>query len=141
MLAASSTIIKSAGRGVTRRTEGRRRSGKKDAMRTHRLFSRAAWLLALLLGQASLISGLFIALTWTLAFALFLPTKAHAWMNGQGTVLLIEPPLIGLAVGALGLMVARWSREPVARFSVAGMVCNALSLVLAIVTIVACSAH
>ena len=60
-------------------------------------------------------------------------------MTGQGVGLPIEPPLIGLAIGALGLLVARWSREPVARYSVAGMFFNALSLVLSILSIVACS--
>jgi hypothetical protein len=110
-------------------------------MRTQHILDKAAWLLALLLGQASLLFGLLIALTWTLAFALFLPTKANAWMTGQGVGLLIEPPLIGLVIGALGLAVARWSHEPVARFSVAGMAFNALSLALAILSIVACSAR
>jgi hypothetical protein len=101
--------------------------------------SRAAWWLALLLGQASLLFGVMIALAWTLALALMLPTKAHAWMTGEGVGLLIEPPLIGLAIGMLGLLAARWSREPVARFSVAGMLFNALSLVLAVLSVIACS--
>jgi len=108
-------------------------------MRTHRFLSRAAWCLALLLGQMSLLFGLMVALSWTLAFAVFLPTKANSWMTGHGVGLPIEPPLIGLAIGALGLLAARWSREPVARFSVAGMLFNTLSLVLAILSIVACS--
>jgi hypothetical protein len=108
-------------------------------MRTHHLLTRAAWWLALLLGQASLLLGLMIALAWTLGLAFFLPTRASAWMTGQGFGLLVEPPLIGLAIGLLGLIVARWSREPVARFSVAGLVFNALSLGLAILSIVACS--
>jgi hypothetical protein len=110
-------------------------------MRGYPFLTRAAWWLALLLGQASLLFGAMIALAWTLAFALLLPTKADAWMTGQGAGLLVEPPLIGLAVGALGLLVARWSREPIARFSVAGLVFNGLSLVLAVLTIVACSAR
>jgi hypothetical protein len=87
----------------------------------------------------SLLFGMMVALSWALALAVFLPTKANAWMSGQGAGLPIEPPLIGLAIGALGLLAARWSREPIARFSVAGMVFNALSLLLAIVSIVACS--
>ena len=78
--------------------------------------------------------GLIVAL----AFAVFLPAKASLWMTGQGVRLPIEPPLIGLAIGprAPG---DDWSREPIARFSVAGMFFNALSLVLAILSIVACS--
>jgi len=89
----------------------------------------------------SLLFGMMVALSWGLAFAVFLPTKANSWMTGQGVSLPIEPPLIGLAIGALGLLAARWSREPIARFSVAGMIFNALSLVLAILSIVACSTH
>jgi hypothetical protein len=119
----------------------RQRSGREDPMRTHRLMTRAAWFLALFLGQASLLIGLMTALAWALAFAVFVPTKAHAWMTGQGAGLLIEPPLIGLAIGTLGLLVARWSREPVARFSVAGMLFNGLALVLAVLSIVAASAR
>jgi hypothetical protein len=109
-------------------------------MRENRLVSGAAWWVALLLGQASLLFGMMIALGWTLAFALILPQKGNAWMRG-GMGLPIEPPLIGLSIGALGFIVARWSRQPVARFSVAGMIFSALSLALAILSIVACSAH
>jgi hypothetical protein len=105
------------------------------------LLTRAAWWVALLLGQASLLFGVMIALAWTLAFALVMPTAANAWMTGHGVGLLIQPPLIGLAIGALGLLVARWSHEPVARFSVAGMLFNSLSLLLAVLSIVASSAR
>jgi hypothetical protein len=94
-----------------------------------------------LLGQASLLFGIMLALVWTLAFALLMPTKAGAWMTGHGIGLPIGPPLIGLAIGTLGLLVARWSREPIARYSVAGMLFNALSLALAVLSIVACSTH
>ncbi len=108
-------------------------------MRTHRFLTRAAWFVALMLGQMSLLFGMMVALSWALALTVILPTKANSWMTGHGVSLPIEPPLIGLAIGALGLLAARWSREPVARFSVAGMLFNALSLVLAILSIVACS--
>src|SRR5690242_10524687 len=108
-------------------------------MREHRLLSRAAWWVALLLGQTSLLFGMMVALGWTLAFAVFVPTKANAWMSGQGVGLPLEPPLIGLAIGALGLLAARWSREPIAGFSIAGIIFSALSLVLAVLSIVACS--
>jgi hypothetical protein len=65
---------------------------------------------------------------WQIA-ATGVPTSKNAFTR------LIEPPLIG----ALGLLVACWSREPIARFSVAGMVFNTLSLVRAVLSIVACS--
>lgn len=108
-------------------------------MRDNRLISKGAGWLALLLGQASMLLGLMVALGWTLAFALILPHRATAMLTGPRFGLPIEPPLIGLAIGTLGLVVALWSRQPVARFSVAGMVFNALSLGLAILSIVACS--
>jgi len=108
-------------------------------MTTHRISTRFAWLLALLLGYSSLLFGMMVALGWALAFTLAVPTKAHAWMTGRGLALPVEPPLIGLALGLLGLLAARWSREPVARFSVAGIVFSGLSLALAILSIVACS--
>src|SRR4051812_24953383 len=101
----------------------------------NRFLSGAAWWLALLLGQASLLFGMMVALGWTLAFALLLPQKGNAWMSGHPMGLPIEPPLIGLAIGSLGLLAARWSREPIARFSVAGLIFNALSLALAILSI------
>jgi len=111
-------------------------------MRGHnRLLSNAAWWLALLLGQASLLFGIMVALGWTLAFTLILPQKGNGWMSSQPMGLPIEPPLIGLAIGILGLVVARWSREPIARFSVAGLIFNALSLALAFLSIAACSTH
>ena len=110
-------------------------------MREQRLGTRAAWWLALMLGQTSLVFGFMVALGWMLAFTLIVPTKAHAWMTGRGLALPLEPPLIGLGMGILGLLAARWSREPVARYSVAGMVFSALALVLAVLTIVAGSAH
>jgi len=94
-----------------------------------------------LLGQASLLLGLMIAVGWTLAFALILPHRASALMTGSRLGLPIEPPLIGLAIGALGLVVARWSRQPVARFSVAGMIFNTLSLALAVLSIAVCAAR
>jgi hypothetical protein len=110
-------------------------------MRDNRLISRAAWWVSLLLGQASLLFGLMIALGWTLAFALILPQKGNGWMGGGGFGLPVEPPLIGLAIGAIGLLVSRFSREPIARFSIAGLIFNALSLALAILSIMACSAR
>jgi hypothetical protein len=110
-------------------------------MREPRLFARAAWWLALLLGQTSLVFGFMVALGWMLAFTLIVPTKAHAWMTGQGLALPVEAPLIGLGLGILGLLVGRLSCEPVARFSVAGIVFSVLALVLAVLSIVAGSAH
>src|SRR5437868_3985913 len=111
---------------------------REEPMRTHRISTKAGWLVALVLGHTSLLFGMMLALGWTLAFAVIVPTKANAWMTGRGLALPVEPPLIGLALGVLGLLASRWSHEPVARFSVAGLVFSALSLALALVSIVAC---
>jgi hypothetical protein len=110
-------------------------------MREQRLVTKAAWWAALLLGQASLVFGMMIALGWTLAFALILPHRGTPLIAGPRLGLPVEPPLIGLAIGALGLVIARWSRQPIARFSIAGMIFNALSLALAFLSIAACSAR
>jgi hypothetical protein len=110
-------------------------------MRENRLVSKAAWGLALLFGQASLLYGLMVALGWTLGFALIVTPHRVAWMHGARLSLPIEPPLIGLAIGAVGLILAHWSREPVARYSVAGMVFNALSLGLALLSIAVATAR
>ena len=108
--------------------------------RTLRAGTSALWV-ALLLGQASLLFGMMVTLGWCLAFALILPHRGSALMTGPRLGLPLEPPLIGLAIGVLGLVVSRWSRQPVARFYVMGMIFNALSLLLAILSIAACSAR
>ena len=110
-------------------------------MRENRFVSITAWWLALLLGQASLVFGIMVALGWALAFALILPHRASVLSTGPQLGLPVGPPLIGLAIGALGLMISRWSRQPIARFSIAGMAFNALSLALAALSIAACSAR
>jgi hypothetical protein len=110
-------------------------------MREQRLENKTAWFVALFLGQASLLFGIMVAFGWTLAFALILPQRGAPAVAGHPLGLPIEPPLVGLAIGALGLIISRWSHQPVARFSVAGMIFNALSLALAMLSIAACSAR
>src|SRR5262249_39119901 len=106
-------------------------------MRGHPLVNRTAWFLGLLLGQTSLLFGLMVALGWLLAFPLIVPTKADAWMTGRGLALPIAPPLIGLVLGLLGLIASRRSHEPIARFSVAGMIFSSVALILAALSILA----
>jgi uncharacterized protein YacL len=65
------------------------------------------------------------------AFAVVLP-RAHGWATAQRVMLPIVPPLIGLALGAVALWIARWSQEPIARYAVAGLIFNAIPLVLAL---------
>src|SRR4051812_1574895 len=100
-----------------RRSERRRVDEREDAMRTERWIPRTAWLASLMLGHASLLLGLMIALGWAFAFVLIVPQKATGWAAGPQALLPIEPPLIGLALGVAGLMVAVRYRQPVARFS------------------------
>jgi hypothetical protein len=98
-------------------------------MRTNRFATSAAWYLSFLLGQASVLLGLMLAVGWMFAFALILP-KGNGWGTAPHAMLPIEPPLIGLALGAVGLWLARWSREPIARYAVAGLIFNAIPLAL-----------
>ena len=100
-------------------------------MRTNRLLPSAAWCLSFFLGQASAVLGFMLALGWLFAFAAVLP-RANGWMTAPRVRLPIEPPLNGLALGAVALGIARWTREPIARYAVAGLIFNAIPLALAL---------
>ena len=102
-------------------------------MRVERLVTNTAWFFSLLLGQASILLGLMVALGWAFAFTMIVPQRAVGWAAGPHGSLPIEPPLIGLALGGVGLMLAQYCKEPVARFSVAGLIINTVPLVLALV--------
>jgi len=102
-------------------------------MRAERLIPNTAWFFSLLLGQASILLGLMLALGWAFAFAVIVPQRAVGWAAGAHGTLPIEPPLIGLALGGVGLFLSRYCSEPIARFSVAGMILNTVPLVLALV--------
>ncbi len=67
------------------------------------------------------------------AFAVLMPPKVVYWTTAPRAILPVEPPLIGLILGALGLWLARWSRGPVAGYAIAGLLFNAVPLVLALV--------
>jgi hypothetical protein len=73
-----------------------------------------------------------MALGWAFAFVLIVPQKSVGWAAGPSSQLPIEPPLIGLALGAAGLFLALRYRQPVARFSVAGLLINLVPLILAV---------
>ena len=96
-----------------------------------RIWNKTAWGLSLLLGQVSALLGVTLTLGYLFAFALLLPNKAAHWSSGPRGSLSIEPPLIGLC-RRLGLLIARCGRVRVARFSVAGLILNALPLALAL---------
>lgn len=102
-------------------------------MRAERLIPNTAWFFSLLLGQASILLGLMVALGWAFAFTLIVPQRAVGWASGAHGALPIEPPLIGLALGGVGLLLSRYCGEPIARFSVAGMILNTLPLILALI--------
>ena len=94
------------------------------------------------LGMTSVLLGTILALTWGFAFVVI---TAHLEFHhgvglnlpaGQPLRLPIEPPLVGLAFGGLGWLIARLSRQPVACPSIAGLVANTVPLVLAILLLV-----
>jgi hypothetical protein len=99
------------------------------------MIHRSAWCLSLLLGQASTLLGVMITLGWTLAIAFVLPPRVTGWSAGPRSLLPIEPPLIGLAIAAVALWISRWSREPISRYALAGLVFNAVPLALALASI------
>src|SRR4051794_28747258 len=68
--------------------------GKEDVMRAERLIPQTAWFFSLLLGQASILLGLMVALGWAFAFTLIVPQRAVGWAAGAHGTLPIEPPLI-----------------------------------------------
>lgn len=100
-------------------------------MRANRLLTNTTWGLSFLLGQASMLLGLMLTLGWTFAFAVILEQK-----SGPPLFLPIVPPVIGLAMGGAGLKLAQGTQPSIAKYSVAGLVFNALPLALAIALIV-----
>jgi hypothetical protein len=105
-------------------------------MRTERLIPKTAWFFSLLLGQASVLLGLMVALGWAFAFALLVPQHGAGWVVGSHASLPFEPPLVGLALGGLGLLFAQCGHQPVARFAVVGLLLNTVALVLALILLV-----
>lgn len=102
-------------------------------MRSEQFIPKAAWFFSLLLGQASVLLGVMVGLGWAFAFALLIPHHGAGWVSGSHASLPFEPPLIGLALGGLGLLLAQCGHQPVARFAVAGLILNTVPLVLALV--------
>ncbi len=99
-------------------------------MRMTPMWNKTAWGLSFLLGQASVFLGLAVALGWSFGFALIVIQK-----TGPRPILPVEPPLIGLLLGLCGWLLARSSRQSAGGYAVAGMVVNALPLILASVLI------
>ena len=97
------------------------------------LRSKMAWGLSFLLGHASALLGLALTISWSFAFAYLTLPVMMGWAARPTDVLPIEPPVIGLALGGIGLLIARVGEQPVARYSVAGLALNAVPLVLALV--------
>jgi hypothetical protein len=94
------------------------------------------------LGMSSVLLGTTLALTWGFAFVIiaasleFQPAGGLPIAAGRVLRLPVEPPLVGLALGGLGWLIARLSRQPVACPSIAGLIANAVPLVLAVLLLV-----
>lgn len=96
-------------------------------MRTiHSMWDKTAWGLSFVLGRASVLMGVFVALAWTCAFAVLV-----ARHGGPQLVLPVEPPLIGLLLGLAGWLIARPARQSIGWYALVGVLVNALPLVLA----------
>jgi hypothetical protein len=102
-------------------------------MRTERLLKTSAWCCSLLLGHASILLGLMLTLGWGLATVLALPTTAQSWSAGPRLILPVEPPLIGLLLGATGLAIAWRNCLAIRRYAVAGLAINLMPLAFALV--------
>ena len=83
-----------------------------------------------MLGRASVLLGVLIALAWSCAFVAIV-----ARADGPRLELPVEPPLIGLLLGLAGWLVARLGRQPIGRYALAGVAFNALPLILAAILI------
>jgi hypothetical protein len=101
-------------------------------MNAMNLRKNTAWGLSFVLGQASAWMGIVVALVWGLTFAIVLPQRGNGWAVGPHLALPLWPPLIGLTLGGFGLLLGLESDRPVVRFSVAGLVFNAIALALAL---------
>jgi hypothetical protein len=79
------------------------------------------------LGRASVLLGVLFALGWSCAFAVI--AARHA--GGPQLLLPVEPPLIGLLLGLAGWLIALSAKQPIGRYALAGVLVNALPLILA----------
>ncbi|HEX8199224.1 MAG TPA: hypothetical protein VF590_01960 [Isosphaeraceae bacterium] len=89
------------------------------------------------LGMASVLLGSALALMWGLAFVVIAAHLEYVGASGGPPLRLpVELPLVGLALGALGWLIAWGSRQPVACPAIAGVIANAVPLVLAVLLLV-----
>ncbi len=93
-----------------------------------------------MLGQASAMFGVLLSLMWGFVFVLILArveySQAHtSGIGGSGIesfTLPIEPALFGLALGGLGLLIARWKGYTTPLPVLIGLVSNCLPMALAV---------
>ena len=88
--------------------------------------------LAQVFGQSALWLGGMVALTWTVGFAVLARHVGFYEATAPGLSLPIEPPLIGLALGTLALLLARLANRRVSPSALIGLVLSAEALALAI---------
>jgi hypothetical protein len=90
------------------------------------------------LGQASMCMGAVVALVWSVLFVLIVRHVGVFRGEGPPMALPIEPPIIGLSLGILGLGVAQAGRQPSTGTAIVGLALNAVALALAVALLWGC---
>lgn len=95
---------------------------------------------SLVLGQVSMWMGTVVAVAWAVLFSIM---ARHVWtFRGEASALALplEPPLIGLALAGVALLLAALGRQHVPTAALAGAVLNGLALALAVAMLAGCLA-
>jgi hypothetical protein len=91
-----------------------------------------------ILGQASMCMGAIVALAWSVMFVMIARHSGAFRGEGLGMTLPIEPPIIGLSLGVLGLTAAQLGEQPSTGTAMIGLILNALALALALALLSGC---
>jgi hypothetical protein len=110
------------------------------AMNRNQAMTTPSGCVSYMLGQASAMFGILLSLMWGFVFVLALAhleyAQAHSvGMAGSGIEAIrlpIEPALFGLALGGLGLLIARWKGYTTPLPVLVGLVSNCLPLAMAV---------
>ncbi len=88
-----------------------------------------------LLGQTSLWLGGLVAVAWTVGFSLMARHVGAFEATGPGFTLPVEPPLIGLSMGMLGVVLAWLGQRRISSSALVGLLMSAEALALATVVL------